>query len=62
MSGVSTKRCACGEVAVVSDRGLVRVVGRTRFLELLPNGDTVFACGECSARVTWEREPERVGQ
>lgn len=59
MSGISTKRCACGEVAVVSDHGRVRVVGETRFVEARPNGDTVYRCGTCGTLVTWEWEPER---
>lgn len=61
MAGVSTKRCpGCDEVALVSDRGRVRVVGETRFYDTMPNGDTRFKCGGCGTVVVWERQTAKV--
>lgn len=60
MTAIATKRCpACREVALLADAGRVRVVGETRYLEVRPNGDTVFRCGFCGGLVVWERQPGR---
>lgn len=62
MAGVWTKRCqSCDEVVLVVDRGRVKAVGETRYVETLPRGDTVFRC-ICGVRFVWAREPEKVGQ
>jgi hypothetical protein len=59
VSAVATKRCgACGDIALISDRGRVKAVGGTAFTHMLPNGDLVFACA-CGAIVVWERSPMR---
>lgn len=62
MSGVSTKRCpSCHELALAADRGRVKTVGETRYVETMPNGDTRYRC-ICGTLLVWERAPEKVGR
>ncbi len=56
MAGVSTRRCSeCSELVLAVDRGRVKLVGETRYVETLPNGDTHYRC-ICGALVIWERQ------
>jgi hypothetical protein len=57
VSGVSTRRCrSCGEVVLIADRGRVKLVGETRYVETRPNGDTHYRC-ICGVLVVWEHQP-----
>lgn len=61
MAGVSTRRCpSCHELVLAVDRGRVKLVGETRYVETLPNGDTRYRC-ICGEMVVWERETTKVG-
>lgn len=54
MSGISTRRCeSCHEVVLVADRGRVKTVGETRYVETLPSGDTRYRC-VCGSLVVWQ--------
>jgi hypothetical protein len=60
MSGISVRRCpVCNEVALIADRGRIKPVGRTAFLEAKP-GETRFVC-PCGGVVVWEWRAATVG-
>jgi hypothetical protein len=62
VAGIWTRRCAsCDEVVLVVDRGRLKAVGETRYVETLPDGSTVLRC-VCGARTVWARELEGAGQ
>lgn len=59
MAGLASKRCdVCGQVALLSDRGIVHPVGHTRVISHTP-GVTRAICA-CGQTVNWRRSTNKV--